>query len=190
MKELMLYLNSIHPLSTPLQEHLSIILKERKISKKEYLLKAGHICKSICFITKGLVRCFYIKEEQEVCSWFMKEGDVIVSVESFFFQKNSKESIQAIEDCEIHFIEYNQLENIYREFPEFNFVSRVLLQRYYTLSEQRLYSLRMQRLQERYNYLLEHHSDLILRVPAKYLASYLGISEETLSRIRSKKLFS
>ncbi|HZH95185.1 MAG TPA: cyclic nucleotide-binding protein, partial [Flavisolibacter sp.] len=63
---------------------------------------------------------------------------------------------------------------------------RVLLEKYYTLSEQRLYSLRMQRSRERYEYLLEHHPELVLRVPLKYLASYLGIQEETLSRIRSR----
>jgi CRP-like cAMP-binding protein len=190
MKELLLYLNSIHPLSPALEDHLSAILRERKLFKREYLLKAGHLCRSICFISKGLLRCFYLKDEQEVCSWFMKEGDVIVSVESFFFQKESYESIQAIEDCEVYCIEYSQLEHIYRTFPEFNFISRVMLQKYYTLSEQRLYSLRMQRSQERYEHLMQHHAELILRVPAKYIASYLGISEETLSRIRSKKLFS
>ena len=190
MKKLITYLNSIYPLTPGLQDHLFSILVEQNIPKKQYLLKAGQFCNHISFITKGLVRCFYTKDVQEVSSWFMKEGDIIVSVESFFYQKKSNESIQALEDCEIYSISFDQLEQIYRTFPEFNFVARVLLQKYYTLSEQRLYSLRMQRSQERYNYLLEHHSELILRVPSKHLASYLGITEETLSRIRSRKLFS
>jgi CRP-like cAMP-binding protein len=128
-----------------------------------------------------------MKDSHEVSSWFMKEGDVIISVESFFNQTQSYESIQSVEDCEVFCIDYNQLEDIYRTFPEFNFVSRILLQRYYTLSEQRLYSLRMQRSQERYDYLMENHAELFLRVPAKYLASYLGITEVTLSKIKSKK---
>jgi CRP-like cAMP-binding protein len=186
MKQLLTYLNSIYPLTPELQEHLFNILAEQHVPRKEYLLKQGNVCNKISFIIKGLVRCFYDKDDQEVSSWFMKEGDVIVSVESFFYQKKSKESIQAIEDCEILSISYDELDHIYRTFPEFNFVGRVLAQKYYTLSEQRLYSLRMQRSHERYNYLLENHSELILRVPSKYLASYLGISEETLSRIRSK----
>lgn len=190
MNELLIQLNAIHPLSDGLREHLSIILKSLELPKKGFLLRAGHVCRSICFVQKGLLRCFYLKEDQEVCSWFMKEGDVITSVESFFYQKESYESIQAIEDCEVFCIEHSQLEYVYRQFPEFNFISRVLLQKYYTLSEQRLYSLRMQRSQERYEYVLQHFPELILRVPAKYLSSYLGISEETLSRIRSRKLFS
>jgi CRP/FNR family transcriptional regulator, anaerobic regulatory protein len=188
MDTLLQFLSTIYPLSTSLQEHLYGILKQRRLSKKEYLLRAGHVCRNICFISNGLLRCFYLKDDQEVSAWFMKEGDVIVSVESFFYQKESYESIQAIEDCELYCIEHGQLEQIYRTYPEFNFVARVLLQKYYTLSEQRLYSLRMQRSQERYEYLVQHHPELILRVPAKFLASYLGITEETLSRIRSRKL--
>ena len=190
MEKLMTYLNSIHPLSRELQEHLFYILREKYIPRKQYLLKAGQVCRNITFITKGLLRCYYVKDDREISSWFMKEGDTIISVESFFQQKKGKEYIQALDDCEIRFISSDQLEYIYRNFPEFNFVARVLLQKYYILSEQRLYSLRMQRSLERYDYLLENHSELILRVPSKYLASYLGITEETLSRIRSKKNFS
>ncbi len=181
------YLESIYPLSDGLKDHLAKILKERVLLKKHFLLKAGHICRSICFIKKGLLRCFYIKGDHEVCSWFMKEGDVIVSVESFFQQTESYESIQAVEDAEIFCIDHAELEHIYKNYPEFNFVSRVLLQKYYTLSEQRLYSLRMQRSQERYDYLMQHHGELVLRVPAKYLASYLGITEVTLSKIKGRK---
>ena len=181
------YLNSIYEMSEGLKMHLSGILKKRTVAKKQYLLKTGHVCNSIYFIDKGLVRCFYLKEDKEVCSWFMKDGDVIVSVESFFTQRPSYEMIQALEDCTLYYINYNELQYIYRNFTEFNFIGRVLTEKYYSLSEQRLFSLRMQRAQERYEYLREHDNELLLRVPSKYIASYLSISEETLSRIRSKK---
>lgn len=187
MEDLLRILESIHPMSEGLKQHLASILKEMVLPKKDYLLRAGHISRNICFITKGLLRCFYFKEGEEVSSWFMKEGDVIISVESFFTQKESYESIQALEDSLIYYITYEELQYLYRQFPEFNFIARVLVERYYTLSEQRLYSLRMQRSQERYDYLLQHHPELVLRVPMKNLASYLGITEETLSRIRSRK---
>lgn len=187
MEELLFYLESIHPMSDELKQHLTNVLKVRVLAKKDFLLKAGHVSNEICFIAEGLLRCFYDKDGQEVSSWFMKKGDVIVSVESFFGQKESYEAIQALENSVIFYITYDELQTLYRLYPEFNFIGRVLLEKYYTLSEQRLYSLRMQRAQERYAYLLEHHPDLVLRVPAKYLASYLGIQEETLSRIRSRK---
>ncbi len=186
MNELLLYLESINPMTEGLRDHLEAVLKEKKFPKKSFLLKAGHISRNICFIGRGLLRCFYIKNNHEVCSWFMKEGDVIVSVESFFAQKESYESIQALEDSILYYISYEELQHIYRRFPEFNFIGRVLLEKYYMLSEQRLYSLRMQRSLERYDYLMKHFPELILRVPAKHLASYLGITEVTISKIKGR----
>jgi CRP/FNR family transcriptional regulator, anaerobic regulatory protein len=187
MMELLHFLESIHPMSDGLKQHLAVTLKEKTLAKKDYLLKAGHVSRNICFIARGLLRCFYIKDDNEVSSWFMKEGDVIVSVESFFSQSESYESIQALEDCLLYYITYDELQHLYCHFPEFNFIGRVLLEKYYKLSEQRLYSLRMQRSQERYEYLLKNHHDLVLRVPAKYLASYLGITEQYLSMLKGAK---
>jgi len=174
-------------MSDDLVLHLSQILKTKELRKRDYLLKAGHICRIICFIKTGLIRCFYIKGDNEVCSWFMKEGDVIVSIESFFEQKESYESIQALEDCTLYYIEYAELQNIYRQFPEFNFIGRVLTEKYYKLWAQQLYGLRMQPATDRYKWLLQNHPELILRIPAKYLASWLGITEVMLSKIKGKK---
>lgn len=75
---------------------------------------------------------------------------------------------------------------MYKTYPELNFIARVLTEKYYVLSEQRLYSLRKKRARERYEYLIDNFPELIQRVPSKYLASYLSVSEETLSRIKSK----
>lgn len=185
MEKLLEYLNSIHPISQSLLEYLSLNLKVKTLQKKDFLLKKGRVNTEICFVQSGLLRCFYMIDEKEVSSWFMKEGDVIISVESFFTQKESFESIQAVEDSELYYITYEELQFIYKHYAEFNFIGRVLTERYYTLSEQRLFSMRMQRARDRYLYLLEHHAELILRVPSKYLASYLGIAEPTLSTIKS-----
>jgi len=116
----------------------------------------------------------------------MKEGEVIISVESFYKQQTSYESIQALEDCQLYYIDHSELQHIYRYYPEFNFVGRVLTEKYYMLSEQRLYTLRGQKASERYVYLRDNHPEIIQRVPSKYIASYLSASEETISRIRSK----
>ena len=116
----------------------------------------------------------------------MLEGDIIISVESFYRQIASYESIQALEDCELFYMDYRDLQQIYRNYPEFNFVGRVLTERYYSLSEQRLYSMRMMRAKERYEYMTTHHPELVKRVPAKFLASYLGISEVMLSIIKNR----
>ena len=186
MEQLLEFLNSVYPLSDDLVNYLMQNLQSKVFKKKEMLLEKGRICKNIFFIEKGLIRCFYLLNEKEVSSWFMKEGDVIISVESFFKQVPSYESIQALEDCTVYYISYEQLMHAYVTFVEFNFVGRILTEKYYTLCEQRLYSLRMHKAAERYNDLLQNDPEIIQRVPSKYIASYLGISLETLSRVKSK----
>jgi CRP-like cAMP-binding protein len=188
MEQLLQFLDMVYPLSTDLRAYLVKTLQTKTLRKKEYILKAGQICRHIYFIKKGILRCYYEKENTEVCSWFMKEADVIASIESFFRQAPSYEYIQALEDCELHYISYDDLQFIYNNYPEFNFTGRVLVEKYYVLSEQRLFSMRMQRSHERYEYLMTHSPDLLLRVPSRDIASYIGITEETLSRIRSRKI--
>ena len=187
MKELLLLLNNIHPLSPDLHQYLSEKLKTASVAKKEFLLKAGHISRQICFIKKGLLRCYHIDNGQEVCSKFLKEGDIIVSASSFFLQKESHEFIQSIEDSVVWYICYDELQYMYKHFPEFNIIARVLSIKSYMLSEQRLDFIRRKQAAARYNNMLEFFPELVLRVPAKYIASYLSISVETLSRIRSRK---
>ncbi|HEV8270253.1 MAG TPA: Crp/Fnr family transcriptional regulator [Chitinophagaceae bacterium] len=187
MKELLSLLNNIHSLSPALHLYLSQNLKSTNIEKKQFLLQAGQINRHIYFIKKGLLRCYYIHDEQEVCSKFLKEGDIIVSATSFFLQKESHEFIQAIENSTLWYICYDELQHIYRHYPEFNVIARVLSIKSYLLSEQRLNFLRTKQAADRYSSMLEHFPELVLRVPSKYLASYLSISVETLSRIRGNK---
>lgn len=185
MEKLLSFLNSIDPLSIELRDHLAQILKTRSFARKGYLLKAGHISRNIYFIEQGLVRCFYMLGDRDISAWFMKEGDVIVSVDSFFGQVESAEFIQALEDTLVHYISYDELEDIYRRFLVFNIHGRKVLTHYYRLSEQRTISLRSKKAKERFAYLNRYQPELLQRVPRKYLASYLGVTEATLSNINS-----
>jgi CRP-like cAMP-binding protein len=186
MEMLLQFLNDVHPMSEELTNYLKEHVQVKELQRKDKLLKAGHICRHIYFIESGLLRCYYQKGNAEVCSWFMKEGDVTISIESFYAQKESSESIQALENSVLHYVSFDELQFIYREFAEFNFIGRVLTEHYYRLWAQQLYGLRMQNSQERYEWLIEHHSELFQRVPAKHLASYLGITEVTLSKLKSR----
>lgn len=179
--------NSIYPVSERLQNRLNEILHYREIKKKEYLLKEGQVSEHIYFIEKGLLRSFYSKGKNEVTAWFMKENDVIVSVKSFFTQQPGYENIQAIEDSCLHYIHYNDLQKLYEDFVEFNIIGRLITIKYYIASEDRLFSIRKQKATKRYNYLLETQPEIIQRAPRSYIATYLGISLETLSRLSHKK---
>ena len=184
MKEMLEFLYAVFPLSEDLNVHLQEIVKFREIRKKDYLLKAGHVSRNIYFIQSGLLRCFYLKGENEICSWFMKERDMIVSIESFYDQKKSYEYIQALEDCELFYIGHDELESIYKRYMEFNVIGRQLTIEYFKRWARQLYAIRMQSAEERYHWLITHDPELILRVPAKFIASYLDISEVTLSKIK------
>ena|ERR1022692_4052801 len=110
MKELIAYLNSIFPLSDAAMEFLAENLKRLEIPKRKLILKKGHVCHNIYFVEKGLLRCFYTKNDKEINSWFMKELDVIFSVESFLNQTPSYENIQTLEDSILHYITYAELQ--------------------------------------------------------------------------------
>jgi CRP-like cAMP-binding protein len=186
MPELLDFLTSISPLSAALKTRLLEIIKEKELARKEYLLTAGKICKNIYYIKRGLLRGYYFNGSREVSAWFMKEGDLCISVQSFFQQRESIENIQAVENCLLCYISYEELQKCYRDFPEFNVTGRILTEKYYMLSEERLLAIRLQKAQDRYKWLLDHHPDLVKRVPVKYLASYIGITDVMLSVVRGK----
>lgn len=184
MEELLRYLNSVYPMSIELREHLINVLKSKELSRKDYLLKAGHVCHNIYWVQKGVLRLFYLKNEADISTWFLKEGDIAISVKSFFHQNSSTEFIQALENVEVWYISYQELLKCIEKFPEFLMISWLITQKYYIISEQKQEPLRMARAQDKYHYLLEHLPELLLRIPSKYLASYLGINETTLSKIK------
>lgn len=136
---------------------------------------------------QGLVRGYALHAGQEISSWFMAEGDFVISIISFLTQQPSTEYLELLEPSVVHSITHKQLNELYQVFPEFNYVGRVLTERYYVLSEQRAYHLRTLSAAERYAQLLRDFPKLVQRVPLKHLASHLGISAETLSRLRAKR---
>ncbi len=180
-------LEHIHPLSDALKSYLLDKLKPVSLHKKQVFLKQGEVSNKISFIVKGLLRAYYISEEGvETSVWFMKEGDISISVRSFFERKPSEEFIEAIEDTLLLYLTYDELQECYSLFPEFNIVGRIVTERYYVLSEERLLGIRNKKAADRYRFLLQHHPEILLRAPAQYIASYLDIDKATLSRLKSK----
>lgn len=186
LKFLLDHLHAIYPLSEGLRAHLQSIIKHGKFRRNDFLLKQGQVNTEMHFIIKGLLRCYYKLEfdEKEVSAWFMKEGDIIVSIDSFYDQLPGYEYIQALENTETFYISFEELEDIYQRFPEFNFIGRKLTTRYLILWNKQFYNMRALPATERYKLLVKNHQDLFQRVPAKYLASFLDMTEVTFSRTR------
>ncbi|MEJ7665532.1 MAG: hypothetical protein WKG07_41405 [Hymenobacter sp.] len=126
-----------------------------------------------------MVRGYALHAGREISSWFfMSEGDFVISIVSFFTQQPSTEYLELLEPSVVYSIDYQQLDVLYRTFPEFNYVGRVLTERYYVQSERRAYQLRTLPARERYAQLVRDFPKLVQRVPLKHLASHLGISPE------------
>ena len=129
------FLNSIIPISENLKIRLESILRTAEFKKKTVLLKEGQVSNYIYFIESGLIRIYYIKEDKEICSGLICEGGLAISVKSFFNREKSDEFIETIEDTRAQYISFQELEQLYTDFPEFNIVGRRLITQYYVKSE-------------------------------------------------------
>lgn len=187
MSALLQAVRAVLPLSPALEAALGASVRREELPARHLLLQPGQVAQRLYFVEQGLVRGYALHAGQEVSSWFMPEGDFVISIVSFLTQQPATEHLELLEASVLHSISYAQLQALYREFPELNYVGRVLTERYYVQSEQRAYQLRTLPAAERYAQLLRQFPGLGQRVPLKYLASHLGIAPETLSRLRARR---
>jgi len=171
-----------------LEEHLKKIIGTIKIKKMDYLLKEGVVANHIYFIKKGILRCFYKKKDgTEVTAWVFQEPNVVVAANSFYKREKSFENIQAMVNTEVFFISYDQLEELYLEYPVFERVGRLLTIEYLMFFSMQLFGLRMLSSAERFDLWYKDNSDLLLSVQQKLIASYLDMLPETFSRMKNRK---
>jgi CRP-like cAMP-binding protein len=185
MEEILQLLRSFHPMSGALERHLRKKIKPYYFQKGEILLRSGEVAGLILFLKKGLVRSYSLLEGKEVSNWFMREGHIIISVESFLQQTPAEEWIQALEACECWGFTYEELEDTYRKYPRFERVGRLITGKYYCMSELRHKSQRRRTKEEKYDYMMATDPDLVARVLNKYMASYLDISTSSYAHLRS-----
>jgi Cyclic nucleotide-binding domain len=189
-KKMFTFLAAPYPLQEGLIEELSGLSDFRELRPKEFLLKPGETCENLYFIHQGLIRCYYVLppkkkdgEEQEVCTWFLRENDCGVSVHSYYTQTPGKEFMQALEPCKISFINYKNLEKAYLKFMNFNYNGRLFTTKYLIELADQLKNIRLLKGAERFAELVKRDPELLRRVPQKYLASYLGVTPTSLSRM-------
>ena len=180
------YFNSITPLPPALIDDIIkyVVIKEYK--KNEFILKAGKVSNYTSWIIKGLTRSYYIKDIEDITTKFLWDGAPITSVYSYYSRKPGNENIVALEDTTLASLHYDHMQYLYKTYPAFNVIGRVITEQYLYMLEIEVYNLRKQKAEDRYQFIVKHFPHLLQRVPLKYLATYLGINLETLSRIRGK----
>jgi CRP-like cAMP-binding protein len=180
-------LNNINILGLDVQKRINEMLIEEDICRKTLLLKEGMVAQRIYFIKKGFVRAFYTRNGQQFTSWFMGAGDIIISVHSFFSRKPSFENIEVLDDCIVQSINWDQLQQLYHEFVAFNITGRIITEQYYIKSEERAIALQTLTARQRYEKLLKDYPLITQHATLGQIATYLGVKQETLSRIRAEK---
>jgi CRP-like cAMP-binding protein len=181
------FVNYIHPVSSEVTRYINQHSIPKQVERGEYLLKTGEICRHIYFIRKGAIRGFIKEGAKEVTTWITAENEMVTSIRGLSLQEPSLENIQAIEHCDLVAAPFESLQYLYEHHIEMNIVGRKLLEQYYRDAEERAFISRIPNAGKRYQHFLETKSNLANRIPLKYIASYLGMTIETLSRIRSKK---
>jgi CRP-like cAMP-binding protein len=182
------FINKIYPLSEDIIEFMSSRTTFKKVMKGKFLLKPGECCKDFYYIHKGILRSYIKYGEKEITIWINPEGEITTSIRSIAGSRVSDEYIQVIENAELVVIPFEAMQELYEKFPEMNKVGRMLLEEYYAASEERVYIARLPNAQARYQHFINSRPELLNRIPLKYVASYLGITLETLSRLRAKKI--
>ena len=164
------------------------ILKHRKIKKKDFLLRAGDVCRSISFVAKGILRVYHLDAQgDEHISHFAFEDWWATDTASFYSQSPAFYSIDALEETEVFEIGYRDLENLYEKVPKFERFFRILAQNGYVIQQRRITSSLYESAEERYEKFKKLHPKLSRRIAQKHIASFLGITPEFLSMLRKKK---
>jgi len=181
-------LQSIAPLSVALQDRLGVALLREERRRRELLLEQGRTAERLYFMISGFARSYVMDSDgREHTTSFMGPRDFIISASSFFSQEPAAEWIELLEESVLLSLSWRQLSHIYEEFPEFNHQMRRITEHYYQESERRTILFRSLKPAERYHHLLSHYPELLQQTSLGQVASFLGVTQATLSRIRARR---
>lgn len=167
---------------------LSKILVPVKISKGDVVLSEGLVCRHMYFVERGMVRQYYYKSGRDVTEHFSYEGRIVVCIESFLKQEPSRLIVEALENSSLYGIPYDDLQQLMETNAEIAMLYRRILEHALISSQVHADSQRFENATERYQRLLNTKPEILLRAPMVYIASYLQMTPETLSRVRAANM--
>ena len=174
------------PLSSDDEAIIRSLFRVEKLQKGQHLLQAGNICKNIFFIEQGLVRYYTIIDGEEKTAYFNKEGEFVCDYASFLPQTPSIINIQALETCTVYFISHSNMQLFYERVKYGERFGRLGLEDVYVSLINQVNSLYNDPPELRYQTFLTKFPDIGQRIPQYYIASYIGIKPQSLSRIRKR----
>lgn len=177
--------NHYAPLSEECFHELLQNIQIKAVKKGDILVKDGQYAKQAYFILQGCARAYYLKDGKEITDWFAFENEFISAIVSFFGNEASPHYIEVLEDSVVVSISKDTVELLSSKFHDFEHLMRIALTKTVLQHQRRISSILFHSAEERYEQFLELHPNITQRVALKYIASYIGISMETLSRVRS-----
>ena len=186
MQQLLNHIASYSSLSSEAKNAIHNCFEQLVLSKNEYLLTEGKICKHLYFLEQGALRGFYTMDGKDITHWFAFENDFVTSFHSFTTQQPAVENIQLLEGSILWCISKENLTGLFEQHHDIERLVRIAYEQYYVRLEERYVNSQFKSASQRYDDLLRQRPHILERAPLGHIASYLGISQETLSRIRSK----
>lgn len=164
---------------------LAGILIPQKFEKGDVVMKEGAICPAMYYVQTGMVRQYYYKNARDVTEHFSYEGRIVICIESFLKQEPSRLIVECLEDSELYAIPYDELTHLAATEPEIELLFRKIMEHALISSQEHADSQRFENASERYLRLFRNKPEIVLRAPLQYVASFLQMTPETLSRVRN-----
>lgn len=188
MTELEHYIKSYFGVKQNDHEHIVSLFEQTELKKGDYFLKTGRSCDKLSFIKSGLLRIYVSTKEKEVTQWISTKGYFVTDLSSLIFDTPARWTIQALTDVELYTISKEEHNKIGKLIPQWHELEKLFIARCFTILEDRIFSHLSMTAEERYHFFFEHNKELFNQVPLQYIASMLGMTPETFSRIRKKNL--
>jgi CRP-like cAMP-binding protein len=187
MADFLQFCNQFSPLDKEATADLFENLKVKKLQKGDYLLRTGEVCKHLYFINEGLTKMFFIKDDKEFINVFGMENRLFTVFESYVTQTPSNFMLIALEPTTVTLISYDEMEKLCKKHHCIETFFRKLASLAATKMTRRISEMLEENATKRYNQFVKENKHIIQRIQLGDLASYLGITQQSLSRIRAKK---
>jgi CRP-like cAMP-binding protein len=183
-------IRAVVPLSAVDEKIIRGLFRKKIIKKDEHLLKEGEICRRLTFIEEGLVRYYQLNNGEEQTTYFNKEGEWVCDYPSFLPKVPTTVNIQALENTIAWMISFDGLQTFYQEVRHGEKFGRIGIEQVFINVMRQMTSLYTDKPQIRYQRFMEAYFDIAQRIPQYYIASYVGVKPQSLSRIRKRLILS
>ena len=181
------FIQSVFPMPVPQAEMIVELFKEKSFEKNTFLLKSDRVCQEYHFLMEGYIRAYTFNlDNEDITTSFYSPSNVVCDFYSYFKRVPTKENFIALTDCQTLYITFDELQTIFHAMPAFREFGRTILVNAYTTLKLRMLSTLHETAEERYKNLLLSNPDIFQHAPLKNIATYLGITDTSLSRIRKE----